>query len=529
MTTRLNTIRLVPIILAVGIVLGILIGSFYANHFGGRRLSIINASSNKISDLLHLIDDQYVDTVNMADLVEKSLPNILRELDPHSTYVGAADVEMEMQGLEGHFSGIGIQFYILRDTVNIVKVIEGGPSDGSGLRPGDRIVAVDGKNFTGKDINEEKARKALKGPKGSTVRLTVARPSAGGKAHQITVTRGNVPVESIDAVYMLDDTTGYISIRTFASTTYSEFISALAQLRSEGFERLILDLRGNLGGYMEPAVQMANEFLPAGRLIVYTEGRRSPRENFRSDGRGTYQHMPLVVLVDEYSASASEIFAGAMQDNDRARIVGRRTFGKGLVQVPIEFRDGSLLRLTKARYYTPSGRCVQKPYQHGDPEDSYSQDLINRELGGELFNADSIKTNGKVYRTVAGRKVYGGGGIIPDVFVPLDTLGFTSYLKEASMRGLIQEFAYAYTDSHRDALEEKDDLAQYLLKAGLPDQFATYAEHKGLRRRNNLLRQSYALFNRYIIRFIVDDIQGTEAAIRFYNEQDPALKQAFRQ
>lgn len=530
MNTQQHTHRFIPIIIALGMVAGILLGSFYANHFSGRRLSIINTSSNKITDLLHLVDDQYVDTVDIADLVERSLPGILRELDPHSTYVSAADVEQEMQGLQGHFSGIGIQFYIYRDSINVVKVIPNGPSDGTGLRPGDRIIKVDGKDFTGKDINEDIARKTLKGPEGSVIQLTVLRREGQkNRILPIKVTRGSVPVQSINAQYMLDGTTGYIRVTTFGTNTYREFLSALAQLNSQGMKRLVIDLRGNLGGYMETAVQMANEFLPSKRLIVYTEGRRSPRENYTSDGRGTYKEMPLVVLMDEYSASASEIFAGAMQDNDRAQIVGRRSFGKGLVQVPIEFRDGSMLRLTRARYYTPSGRCVQKPYQHGDPEDEYNKDLINRELSGELFSADSIKTNGKVYTTVGGRQVYGGGGIIPDVFVPLDTLGYTSYFKEASIRGLLNEFSYHYVDTHRQKLHKQENLAGNLMKAGLPDQFATYAERKGLHRRTNLLNISYNLLRRHLIRFIIDDVTGEEDAIRFYNESDPVIKRALHE
>lgn len=528
MNKQQNTHRFIPIIISVGIVIGIMMGSFYANHFSGKRLSIINTSSNKINDLFHLIDDQYVDTINLSELVEKSMPHILRELDPHSTYVGVSEVESEMQKLQGHFSGIGIQFYIFRDTVNVVKIIPGGPSEGTDLRAGDRIIKVDGKEFTGKAINEDLARKSLKGEKCSSVKLTILRHDTkkGNITKQIVVTRSDVPVKSVDVAYMIDKQTGYVRVNTFGESTYSEFISALASLSADGFQRLVIDLRGNLGGYMEPAVQMANEFLPAGRLIVYTEGRRSPRENYKSDGRGSYKDMPLVVLVDEYSASASEIFSGAMQDNDRAVIVGRRTFGKGLVQVPIEFRDGSMLRLTRARYYTPSGRCVQKPYLHGDPEDEYEKDLINRELSGELFSADSIKTNGKVYKTVGGRKVYGGGGIIPDTFVSLDTLGYTSYLKEASMRGLIQEFAYYYMDMHRNLLLKQKNLPQYLAKAGLPEQFATYAEHQGLKRRNNLLRQSYNLFRRYISRIIIDDLLGTEEGVIYYNEQDSMVQRA---
>lgn len=526
---RSNSKYMVPVILAVGIVVGIILGNFYGSRFSGRGLSIINASSNKISDLLRLVDAEYVDKVDIDSLVERSLPNILHELDPHSTYASAEDVESEMQELEGHFSGIGIQFYIFRDTVNVVKVIPGGPSEGCGIKAGDRIVKVDGKPFTGKNVDNDKAQKSLKGPKGSTVKLSVVRPSAkDGKLREFTVTRGDVPVKSIEGVYMLDEQTGYIRVRSFGNTTYNEFVGALAELESQGFNRLVIDLRGNLGGYMETAIMMANEFLPKGRLVVYTEGRHSPRSEYKSDGNGAYQHMPLAVLVDESSASASEIFAGAMQDNDRAQIIGRRTFGKGLVQQPVNFRDGSLVRLTTARYYTPSGRCVQKPYQMGDPGAAYERDLINRELGGELFSADSIKTNGKVYKTVGGRKVYGGGGIIPDIFVPLDTLGYTSYVKEAFVRGLIPEFAYSYFDTHRVRLAAQKDLSQYLMRAGLPEAFEAYAAQHGMPRRGNFNTAARNFLRRYLVRYLVSDVQGEAEAVKYYNADDPYLREAMK-
>lgn len=527
MSNNNNTHRFIPLIIALAMVVGVLLGSFFANQFSGRHLSIINNSSNKISDLLQLIDEQYVDTVNISDLVERSLPNILRELDPHSTYTSAADVEMEMQGLEGHFSGIGIQFYILRDTVNIIKVIPGGPSAGSNVKAGDCIVKVDGKSFVGKGIDDNKARKTLKGPKGSTVKLTIARRENGKMVQKdVVVTRGDVPVQSVTAAYMLNNTTGYIRISTFGNSTYGEFLSGLAKLSTSGMKSLVIDLRGNLGGYMETAIQMCNEFLPKNRLIVYTEGRRSPREDYKSDGRGAYQNIPIVVLVDEYSASASEIFAGAMQDNDRADIIGRRTFGKGLVQVPIDFRDHSMLRLTRARYYTPSGRCVQKPYQHGDPEDEYEKDIINRELSGELFSADSIKREGKTYKTIGGREVFGGGGIIPDHFIPLDTTGYTSYFKEASLRGLFYDYAHDYANRNRLTLAKQKSLSQYLLRVNLVDTFATFAEAQGLPKRYNLIRKSHNLLQSYMIRIILDDIMGEEAAITYYNQQDPMIQKA---
>ena len=445
-----NSTRFVPLLVALGIVAGILLGNFYANYFSGKRLNIVNASGNKLNDLLHIIDDQYVDSVNISDLVEKALPKIMSELDPHSVYISADEVEASMQDLKGSFSGIGIEFTIMKDTVRVIRPVEGGPSESAGLRPGDRIVSIDGKPFVGEVVTNEEATKRLKGATNSVVKLGIRRPGVE-KLLTFSVVRGEVPLRSIDAVYMLDPGIGYIRVKSFAETTYSEFLAALARLNHGDFRGLVIDLRGNLGGYMDPAVKMANEFLPKNRLIVYTEGRKSPREEYRSDGRGVYQSLPLVVLVDEASASASEIFAGAIQDNDRGMIVGRRTFGKGLVQVPIEFRDGSMLRLTKARYYTPSGRCLQKPYTMGDEED-YAQDLLLRAEHGEFFSRDSIKTNGQRYKTSIGRTVYGGGGIIPDIFIPRDTTGMTSYFKDAYFDGLLYQFSFDYIDRNRQEL-----------------------------------------------------------------------------
>lgn len=526
---KLGSSRFFPLIVAMGVVVGILIGSFYANHFSGKRLNIINTSSNKLNDLLHLIDDQYVDSINISDLVEKSLPQILKELDPHSTYISAKDVEASMQDLKGSFSGIGIQFTIYKDTVRIIKVISGGPSESAGLQAGDRIVSIDGKSYVGKEVNNEETMKRLKGPKESTVKLGIMR-SGKKQPLSISIVRGDVPLKSIDAVYMADQTTGYIRINSFGETTYPEFLAALAKLNQRGFKGLIIDLRGNLGGYMAPAVQIANEFLPKNRLIVYTEGRKSPREEYNSDGRGTYQSLPLVVLVDEGSASASEILAGAIQDNDRGMIVGRRSFGKGLVQVPIEFRDGSMLRLTKARYYTPSGRCVQKPYTPGE-EDEYEQDLLLRAEHGEYFSADSIKTKGEKYKTRIGRTVYGGGGIIPDVFVPRDTTDITSYFKEAYLRGLMYQYAYDYVDKHRDSFRDNPSIEQVtalLDKQNIVEDFATFAEKNGLKRRNLMIKKSRHLFKNYLYNYIISDLIDTEAAIRFANQEDHTVLKALQ-
>ena len=524
-----NQTRFVPLLVSVGVIVGIFIGSFFASHFSGRKLSIINTSTNKINDLFHLIDDEYVDSVSIPDLVEKSMPEILKQLDPHSTYISAKDVETSMQDLKGSFSGIGIQFTVYKDTVRVIKVVKGGPSEGVGLRAGDRIVNIDGKAYVGDTITADATRNRLKGQKGSQVRLGVLRPGQKQMLSYV-VTRGDVPVKSITAAYKVSESVGYIRINSFGDNTYSEFLSALAQLNTQGFRGLILDLRGNLGGYMQPAVQIANEFLPKNRLIVYTQGRKSPREDFRSDGRGSYQNLPLVVLVDETSASASEILSGALQDNDRAMIVGRRTFGKGLVQVPIEFQDGSMLRLTKARYYTPSGRCVQKPYKLGDEED-YEADLLLREKHGEYYNPDSIKTSGQKYKTVHGRFVYGGGGIIPDVFIPADTLNMTSYFREAYLNGLMYQFAYVFTDNRRKQLSSisgLDDMINFLKRSSLVEDFATYAEKNGIRRRPRMLIQSRTLFERYLISNILADAIDDEAAIMYTNRSDAAVQTAVK-
>lgn len=520
--------RFVPLYVSLGVVLGILIGSFYANQYSQKYLSIMEGSGNKLVDLLYIIDDQYVDQVDMNNIIEKAFPQILRELDPHSVYISASDVESAMQGLNGSFSGIGVQFMLLDDTVRVVHVIPGGPAEGSGLLPGDRIISAGGKPLTGREVTNDHVMKSLKGREGSNVGLKIRRTGVA-KDLDITITRGEVPLNSVTASYMLNDTTGYIAIGNFGETTYAEFLAALASLNTHDFRNLIIDLRGNLGGYMTPAIQIANEFLPKDRLIVYTEGRKSPREEYTSDGRGSYQSMPLIILVDETSASASEILAGAIQDNDRGTIVGRRTFGKGLVQVPIEFGDGSMVRLTKARYYTPSGRCLQKPYTPGMEED-YEMDLVQRMEHGEYYSRDSIRTQGnRRYHTRIGRIVYGGGGIIPDEFVPMDTTGITSYFKEAYSGGYINQFSYVFVDSHRGALSRLGtikEVSNFLKRQNLLEAFARYAETKGLKRRNLMLAKSRNLFEQQLFQGIISDAYSTEKALEFTNTFDPTVLRA---
>ena len=524
-----KTNRFMPLLMALCVVIGILIGTFYANHFSGNRLNIINSGSNRLSNLLHIIDDQYVDKVNIDSLVDMAIPQILSDLDPHSAYISAKDAQSENDKLKGSFSGVGIEFTIRKDTIHVQNVVKNGAAQRAGLLAGDKIVSVDGKPFVGKIVTQDEAMRRLKGPKDTKVKIGVVR--YGQKAVKyFTVTRGDIPQKSIAATYMLDDNTGYIKIKSFGETTYPELLISLAQLSQEGFSNLVIDLRDNTGGYMDPAVQMANEFLPKNKLIVYMEGRKSPRKDFMSDGHGSYQKIPLVVLINEASASASEIFAGAMQDNDRATIIGRRSFGKGLVQQQIGFPDGSMIRLTIARYYTPSGRCIQKPFVPGDNQD-YENDLLTRYQHGEFFSQDSIKHTGPAYHTGIGRVIYGGGGITPDIFVAEDTLGMTSYYKQAAMSGLILQYAFNYTDNNRPKLASYKDmmeLSRYLVNQGTVEQFAAFADKNGLKRRNLMIRKSHKLLERYINSRIIYNMLDEQAWTEYINQDDPTVRAALQ-
>lgn len=518
-----------PLLMAGCVVIGVIIGSFYANHFSGNRLNIINSGSNRLNNLLHIIDDQYVDSVNINDLVEKAISQILAELDPHSVYISAKDVQSANDELKGSFSGVGIEFLIRQDTIHIQNVIKDGPADKAGLLAGDKIVSIDGQPFVGKIVTDQESKHRLKGPKDSKVNIGVIR-YGDKKVKMFTVTRNDVITKSISATYMLNDSTGYMRIKNFGEKTYTEMLASLAQLNTEGLTNLVIDLRDNTGGYLQAAINMANEFLPKNRLIVYTQGRKSARKDYKSDGRGNFQQIPLVVLINEGSASASEIFAGAMQDNDRATIVGRRSFGKGLVQQQIGFPDGSMIRLTIARYYTPSGRCIQKPYKAGDAAD-YDTDLLSRYQHGEFFSQDSIKHTGPAYHTVAGREVYGGGGITPDIFVPEDTTAYTSYYKTAVMSGLMLQYAFLYTDNNRAKMvkfQEMKPLADYLKRQNLVDKFVSYAEQNGIKRRNLLIQRSHALMERFIDSRIIYNMLDEQAWNEYLNQDDPTVKAALR-
>jgi len=519
--------RYMPLLMALCVVIGIVIGTFYANHFSGNRLNIINSGSNRLNNLLHIINDQYVDAVNIDSLVDKAIPQILADLDPHSTYISAKDVQRATDELKGSFSGVGIEFVIRNDTIQVQGVIKNGPAERAGILAGDKIVSLDGKPFVGKAVTNEEAMYRLKGPKDTKVKIGVLRYREK-KQRYFTVTRGDIPQKSVNAAYMLDDRTGYIRIKSFGDNTYPEMLIALAQLSQEGFENLMIDLRDNTGGYLQSAIQIANEFLPAKRLIVYTQGRKSPRQDYKSDGRGSYQDIPLVILINESSASAAEILAGAMQDNDRATIIGRRSFGKGLVQQQMAFNDGSMIRLTIARYYTPSGRCIQKPYTPGAEKD-YEEDLLARYTHGEFFSQDSIKHTGPAYHTVIGRTVYGGGGITPDIFVPEDTANVTSYYKEAAMSGMILQFAFTYTDDNRlklNTFKEMMELSDYLVRQNTVEKFASFADKNGLQRRNLMIRKSHNLLERYINSRIIYNIMDEEAWIKYLNMDDKVIDTA---
>lgn len=431
-------------------------------------------ASSKLVYLFDLLRDRYVDTLNLQKLVEDAIPTIVEELDPHSAYIPAEDLSAVNEQLEGSFSGVGIQFNIQKDTVMVIQVISGGPSERVGIQPGDRIVMVDDSLFVGKEINNDRVLKTLRGEKGTAVKLGIRR-GASSELINFDVERGDIPVNSVVAQYVIDGV-GYIKIDNFGRNTYNEFFGALIALRARGAKGYLLDFRGNGGGFMDICCQMVNEFLGDGQLIVYTEGRTQARYDHKASGSGSFQNVPVVVLIDEWSASASEIFAGAMQDNDRAQIVGRRSFGKGLVQQQFDLYDGSALRLTIARYHTPSGRCIQKPYSMGEGED-YAMDIINRYERGEFYSQDSIRMIDSLrYETAGGRVVYGGGGIMPDHFVPSDTSYVSPYYNKTISQ--MYAFAFQYSDKHREqvaAFRDYQSLHNYLSSQNLLPAFIEFA------------------------------------------------------
>ena len=533
---------ILPSVSILCILVGFIIGNAVSNkvnaqHFYIRNGQIMMAPSSKADQLLQMLQQTYVDTLDIDSLTDIVLDDFVKQLDPHSSYIPKKDIELVNSELSGSFSGIGVQFTIQSDTVNIVAVISGGPSEHVGVLAGDKIVRVNDSTFVGKGTTNERVMHTLRGPKGTEVKLGIMRTGTP-ELLSFTITRGDIPVHSVDASFIIEPTAngqkpkakiGFIRVNKFGETTYKEFISALAELRSQGASEYIVDLRENSGGYLDQAVKMANEFLQSGDLIVYSEGRSYPRYEARANGNGRFKDVPLIVLIDNYSASASEIFAGAMQDNDRATIIGRRSFGKGLVQQQFPFADGSAVRLTVARYYTPSGRCIQKPYKLGETE-AYQHDLVERFDHGEFFSADSIHfADTTTYRTKKGRIVYGGGGIMPDIFVGRDTSQYSPYFNIVSNRAYTYQFAYRYADTHRKQLSKFtrwQDLENHLIAVNWVPEFVKFCRDKGVEPDEEQLAKSRALLVRIVNAYIVRDIMGDAGFFPLFERDDNITKRA---
>ncbi len=530
---------ILPSVSILCILVGFIIGNAISNkvnaqHFYIRNGQLMMAPSSKADQMLQLLQQSYVDTLNVDSLTDVVLDEFVKQLDPHSSYIPKKDIELVNSELSGSFSGIGVQFTIQSDTVNIVAVISGGPSEHVGVLAGDKIVMVNDSTFVGKGTTNERVMHTLRGPKGTEVKLGIKR-NGTPEILNFTITRGDIPVHSVDASFIIAPATkgqakiGFIRVNKFGETTYKEFISAMAELRADGATEYIVDLRENSGGYLDQAVKMANEFLQAGDLIVYSEGRAYPRYEARANGNGRFKDVPLVVLIDNFSASASEIFAGAMQDNDRATIIGRRSFGKGLVQQQFPFADGSAVRLTVARYYTPSGRCIQKPYTLGDNE-AYRHDIEERFDHGEFYSADSIHyADSTTYRTKNGRIVYGGGGIMPDIFVGRDTSLYSPYFNIVGNRAYTYQFAYRYADTHRKQLTKFtrwQDLEAHLLAANWLPEFVKFCQDKGVEPNDEQLAKSKQLLIRIVNAYIVRDIMGDKGFFPLFERDDDITKRA---
>lgn len=524
MKSSKNLAAWLPLIIAVCMAAGIWIG-LYVN-----RTYRLSDGEKKFSHVLELIKDEYVEDVDVDSLIEMTMPNLLTNLDPHTVYIPASELKEVNSDLDGSFSGIGISFTMFTDTITVNEVIPGGPSDKVGLLAGDRIVTINDSMVAGHNIPSTDIMKMLRGEKGTSVKLGIKRANAK-KRLVFDVIRGDIPVNSVLASYMINDSIGYIKVSKFGRTTYNEFFTSLVQLAADGASGYIVDLRGNGGGIMEAAILMANEFLPVNAPIVYTRGRNQDDDSaVYADGNGSFSKASLSVLIDEYSASASEIFAGAMQDNDRALIIGRRSFGKGLVQRQTMLPDSSAIRITVSRYYTPSGRCIQKEYSKGK-RNQYEHEILDRYDRGEFYDSDSIKLNLDLeYTTAGGRKVYGGGGIMPDVFVPNDTTGITSYYVNVFNAGLPQKYAFDYSDKNRDRLSKSTDVKSLLRQLPGDDEilqgFVSYAVANGVPARWYYINISSKIIVNYLKALIVNDILGSGYLYQVTNTQDNTVLKA---
>jgi carboxyl-terminal processing protease len=489
-----------PLIYACLIIAGVVMGSVLTlKRQSTANIVSTHKQTGKLDNVLDFIEDNYVDTINRKKLEENTLTAMLKQLDPHSDYIPAAELEETNEPLQGNFHGIGIEFNIVNDTICVVHPIEGGPSERLGIKAGDRVVKVDSKNVAGIKITNKKVFEMLRGKKDTKVNVAIKREGQK-QLLDFTITRGEIPIYSVDVSFMAEQGVGYIKVSRFAASTYDEFRKGFNKLTKQGMKKLIVDLRGNGGGYLNAAVDIADEFLSKGMLIVYTKGKNSPEKKYFATEKGSFENSKLIVLIDEGSASASEIVSGALQDNDRATIIGRRSFGKGLVQEQIEIPDGSALRLTIARYYTPSGRCIQKPYNKG--LEAYYSEEYDRFEKGELLHQDSIHfADSLKFKTVSGRTVYGGGGITPDVFVSIDTSYRSSYLNKVFYKGLVNDFSFSYADKHRASFSSyktpADYVKNYVPPQALLNEFVEFAAKNGIPKNDTQLKKStpYLLSN----------------------------------
>ena len=517
----------IPILLALAVVIGILIGNRLNRNSGNSHASFAASGTSKLDAVLELINSSYVDSISTDSLIEKAIPQILKNLDPHTAYIPSKDLVGVEEEMRGNFGGIGVQFSIQNDTVMVVDVISGGPSSKVGIMPGDRIVTVNDTLLAGNGLKNEKVLTKLRGEKGTTVDVGIKRKGFKD-IFAFEIIRGEIPIYSVDVSYMIDPNTGFIKVSRFGEHTYQEFMEGMKKLDQLGMKNVIIDLRGNPGGYLNAVIKMVNEFLDKGELIVYTQGNSQPRKTFNADNNGTYRDKGILVLIDDFSASASEIFAGAIQDNDRGWILGRRSFGKGLVQEQIPFSDGSALRLTVARYYTPSGRCIQKPYDKGT--DEYYKDIMDRAIHGEFQKADSIKYSDTVkYSTLGGRLVHGGGGIMPDFFVPADTLGYSGYFSKVTQKGLVYQFGLDYADLNRNVLSKltnSSEFEKYFQNKDILQQFVAFATKKGVTGSNGDLKTSSKIIDNQVKAYIARNILGEEGFYPMIKNIDKVLLEA---
>ncbi len=518
-----------PLIMAALLIAGVFIGTKL--NFGSKSVVFIpgsHGSDGKLEKVLDFIERNYVDTIDRQQLEDKTLTAMLNSLDPHSGYIEAKELQQVNEPLQGNFEGIGIEFNILNDTISVVTPINGGPSEKAGIIAGDKIISVDEKKVAGIKINNKMVFEKLRGKHGTKVKLAVKR-NGNPQLLDFVITRDEIPIYSVDIAYMLNTNTGYIKISRFAANTFQEYLNAFKQLSKKGMQKLVIDLRGNGGGYLNAAVDLADEFLSKGMEIVYTQGKASPKKQYTATDKGGFENATLVILLDEGSASASEILAGAIQDNDRGILIGRRSFGKGLVQEQLELPDGSALRLTTARYYTPSGRCIQKPYTNGN--DAYFNEEYERYSNGELLHADSVKvTDSLKYHTVGGKVVYGGGGVTPDIFVPMDTSFRSTWLTKVSYTGLITEFAYEYVDKNRAALKKygsgEQFMKQFNLNQATIDQFISYSQKKEIKGTDREIKKSQNYLSLQLKALIGRNLYGNEVYYPVLHTGDKTVQTA---